>query len=189
MSACGDERAIAYSGSSSFWRALQQADNDMPHDGVTPRRSDPDDAQQQQETVAADANPNSHGRDSAAGDESHSELPLLERQGGDDAPIRQWAAIASTSPAAAIRLPMTSSMLPHTASLSMLDTGNREDGKEETALYVGVMMHVQMTLNAAAGERTSLPVPYQHPYADRAARSQPLCSDAEARARPYRQRA
>ncbi len=153
----------------------------MPHDGLTSHRSNPDDAQQQQETAAADADPNSHGHDSAVGHESHSELPLLERQGGNVTSIRQWAAITSNSPAATIRLPIT----PHAASLSMPDTCNREDGKEETVLHVGAIkqhtavMHAQITPHAVAGEWTSLPMPYQQPYVDRAARSQPGCSDTE----------
>ena len=171
-----------YSGTSAFWRALELAENDISHDEATAHKSDPDEALQQ-ETSVADAHSTAHGRDSAAVDESKLELPLLERQEGDAAPIREGTAGASTSPAPAIRLPITSPMPPHTVSLSMCDTSNREGGQENIMSQVGAskqrtaVMHAQITLQAAAGEGTPLPVPCQHPHAERSARTQPLCSD------------
>ncbi len=157
----------------------------MSDEEVATRTADPGETRQQRDTTETDASPDIHCHSPVAGEESKlfdSELPLVERQKvGAAAPVQQWAADISSSPYTAVRMPATLSVPPNTAPLSMPDIRNHEnleEGKENSSVRLGTIrqcattMHAHVTVRAEASEGKSASVPD-----DRAAWSQPLCSD------------
>ena len=169
-----------YSGTSSLWLALHQA-NDVSHDdesSLSLHRA----LHQEAAAGSTRANPDSHGDAPAASDQKHSltELPPSKRQRIVTAEVTSTpsdnnglseaasAPCQTTSPSIELTSPDAGGARKETATAFYVDTDKQRE--------LVTPLHMALYVAADEGKQTSMPC--QQACVSTIATSQPLCSDA-----------